>query len=93
MRTSRILSGVSAGVLLALAGGAQAAHDTANFSVTANVVANCTVDGDDMDFGDFDGVDDLDRRRRHHRELHERHPYTIALDVGHRRRHVSPTAR
>ena len=57
MRTSKILSGVSAGVLLALAGGAYAATATTTFPVTATVAPNCTVSATPMAFGAFTGVD------------------------------------
>ena len=53
MRSSKILAGVSAGVLLALSGSAQAAFDTATFNVTASVIANCAVDANDLAFGAF----------------------------------------
>ena len=55
MRTIKILTGLSAGILLALAGGAQAATKTDTFVVSATVNANCFVDATDMTFPGFDG--------------------------------------
>jgi hypothetical protein len=42
MRSFKTLSCISAGVLLALAGGAQAATTGTSFQVTATVVASCS---------------------------------------------------
>lgn len=49
----QILAPVTAGVLLALAGTAQAAEKTTTFLVTANVLENCTITAGDLDFGDW----------------------------------------
>lgn len=47
----QILAPVTAGVLLALAGTAQAATKSTTFQVTANVLENCTIVASDLDFG------------------------------------------
>jgi spore coat protein U-like protein len=55
----QILAPVTAGVLLALAGAAQAATKTTTFVVTANVLENCTIAAGDLDFGDWTGDVDV----------------------------------
>ena len=59
MRTIKILTGLSAGILLALAGGAQAATKTDTFVVSATVNANCFIDATDLTFPGFDGSVDV----------------------------------
>lgn len=49
----QILAPLTAGVLLAMAGTAQAAEKTTTFLVTANVLENCTITAGDLDFGDW----------------------------------------
>ena len=55
MRTVKILTGLSAGILLALTGGVQAATKTDTFVVSATVNANCFIDATDLTFPGFDG--------------------------------------
>ena len=50
---------LTAGVLLALAGTAQAATRTASFVVSANVVDNCIIGATGLNFGTFDGTNNL----------------------------------
>lgn len=50
----------TAGILLAVAGTAQAATKTATFQVSANVVDNCIINANPLNFGDFDGTTDID---------------------------------
>jgi spore coat protein U-like protein len=50
-----VLAPIAAGVLLAVAGGAQAAVKTANFNVSATVATNCLVSAANLGFGSFDG--------------------------------------
>jgi spore coat protein U-like protein len=50
---------ITAGVLLALAGGAQAATKTDGIQVSATVAKNCVIDAPDMNLGAFDGTNDL----------------------------------
>jgi spore coat protein U-like protein len=82
MKTSRILTGLSAGVLLALAGGTQAAVDTVNFQVTANVVAFCDVDAQDLAFGDFDATADIAATSTITVNCTNLHPFTLTMDAG-----------
>jgi spore coat protein U-like protein len=82
MRSSKILSGLTAGALLALAGGAQAATTGSAFEVTANVVAACTVGATDMAFPDFDGSADLTATSTISVTCTNGHDYQIALDGG-----------
>ena len=50
---------IAAGVLLAVAGGAQAATKTASFNVTATVANNCVISANPLALGTFDGTNDL----------------------------------
>ena len=54
-----LTAGVTAGVLLALAGAAQAATKTDSFTVSATVSKNCVIDAPDLNLGIFDGSNDL----------------------------------
>src|SRR5262245_52244073 len=54
-----ISAGVAAGVLLAMAGAAQAATKTDSFQVSATVSKNCVIDAPDLNLGIFDGANDL----------------------------------
>lgn len=82
MRSFKTLPGISAGVLLALAGAAQAAIVQDTFQVTANVIASCSVAAADMDFGDFDGSTDLTATSDIDVTCTDDHPYQITLDAG-----------
>lgn len=50
---------VAAAVLLALAGGAQAATKTTTFNVSANVASNCLISTTNLGFGAYTGVAQL----------------------------------
>lgn len=50
---------IAAVVLLAVAGGAQAATKTASFNVTATVAKNCVISANPLALGTFDGTNDL----------------------------------
>ena len=54
-----LTAGVTAGVLLALAGATQAATKTDSFQVSATVSKNCVIDAPDLNLGIFDGANDL----------------------------------
>ena len=56
----KIIAPIAAGVLLALAGAAQAATKTASFDVSATVAANCLINAGNMNLGTFDGTNNLD---------------------------------
>jgi spore coat protein U-like protein len=50
---------LTAGIVLALAGSAQAATRTAAFQVSASVVDNCIIGATALNLGTFDGTNDL----------------------------------
>jgi spore coat protein U-like protein len=50
---------IAAGVLLALAGAAQAASKSDSFQVSAQVAKNCVINAPDLDLGIFDGTNNL----------------------------------
>jgi spore coat protein U-like protein len=82
MRTVKILTGLSAGVLLALAGGAQAATKTDTFVVSAVVNANCFVAATDMTFPGFDGSADVPGTSNVEVRCTSGAPYDLYLNVG-----------
>jgi len=82
MRSRKLVSFVSTGVLLALAGSAQAATRTTNFNVTASVAGNCQVTATDLAFGAFDGEIDLANTSTVSVRCTDGTPYSVALDVG-----------
>ena len=82
MRSFKVLSGVAAGVLLAMAGGTQAATTLSSFTVTANVAANCLVSTTNMNFGTFNGVANLTTTSNVNVRCTDGVGYTVALDVG-----------
>jgi spore coat protein U-like protein len=51
---------LTTGILLALAGTAQAATKNTTFQVTANVAENCIINANPLNFGTFDGATDID---------------------------------
>ena len=54
-----LVAPLAAGILLALAGAAQAATKTATFNVSATVVDNCTISAAALNLGTFDGTNNL----------------------------------
>ena len=54
-----LIAPVTAGILLALAGAAQAATKTATINVSATVVDNCTIGAGALNLGTFDGTNNL----------------------------------
>ena len=82
MRSLKSLPAVAAGVLLAMAGGAQAATTLSSFTVTANVTANCLVSTTNMDLGTFNGVANLTSTSNINIACTDGVSYTVALDVG-----------
>lgn len=57
-----LVAPVSAALLLAVAGAAQAATRTDGFTVSATVAGNCLITAQDMDFGTFELLDTTDQR-------------------------------
>jgi spore coat protein U-like protein len=82
MRSFKALSCISAGVLLALAGGTQAATTPGSFTVTANVASNCLVSTTNMNFGTFNGVSNLTGASNVNVRCTNGVGYSVALDVG-----------
>ena len=54
-----LIAPVAAGILLAVAGAAQAATKTATINVSATVVDNCTISAGALNLGTFDGTNNL----------------------------------
>lgn len=57
-----LVAPLTAGILLALAGAAQAATRTDGFTVSATVSGNCLITAQDMNFGTFDLTDTTDQQ-------------------------------
>jgi spore coat protein U-like protein len=55
-----VFAPVAAGILLAVAGSAQAGSKTTTFGVSATVNPNCLVSATPLDFGDYDGSAPVD---------------------------------
>ena len=75
---------ITAGVMLALAGSAQAAGTrTTTFPVTATVASNCLIDSASaMAFGDYDGSAVVDSTSTIAVRCSKNAPFTIALSDG-----------
>jgi spore coat protein U-like protein len=75
---------ITAGVMLALAGSAQAAGTrTTTFPVTATVASNCLIDSaSTMAFGNYDGSAPIDSTSAIAVRCSKNAPYTIALNGG-----------
>jgi spore coat protein U-like protein len=78
----QVIATISAGVLLALAGSAQAGTKTATFAVSASVAANCFVSAADMSFGAYTGIADVDTSSDVTVRCSKNAPYTLALSAG-----------
>jgi spore coat protein U-like protein len=57
-----LIAPVTAGILLALAGAAQAGTRTDGFTVSATVSGNCLITAQDMNFGAFELLDTTDQQ-------------------------------
>lgn len=77
-----VIAPIVAGVLLALAGAAQAATKTATFTVTATVAKNCIISAGNLALGAFDGVADLTSSSNITVRCTATTPYTVALNAG-----------
>ena len=73
---------ITAAVLLALAGSAQAATKTTNLKVSANVAANCTVSAANLKFGNYRGTAALKSTSDVSVTCTNGLPYTVALSAG-----------
>lgn len=73
---------IAAGVLLALAGSANAATKTDTFKVNANVQANCIVSATNLNFGNYRGVAARDGTSDVVVRCTKDAGYTLALSAG-----------
>ncbi len=73
---------ITAGVLLALAGSAQAATKTAQINVSATVVANCFITAAPIAFGNYDGTAAIDSNANIVVRCSKNAPFSVALDAG-----------
>ena len=73
---------LTAGILLALAGTAQAATRQATFTVSATVVDNCVVSAGDLNLGTFDGNADLASTSTITVRCSNNTDYTVDLSAG-----------
>jgi len=78
----QILAPLAAGVLLALAGAAQAATKTASFTVSASVGKNCVISAGNLALGAFVGDNDLTAQSTITVRCTAGTGFTIALDDG-----------
>ena len=81
MRNS-VTSTIAAGVLLALAGAAQAATKSDSFQVSATVSKNCIIDAPDLNLGTFDGTNDLTANSTISVRCTSGTTYTVDLSAG-----------
>lgn len=78
----QIVAPLAAGVLLALAGAAQAATKTASFTVSASVGKNCTISAANLALGEFVGDNDLTAESDITVRCTSGTAFSIALDQG-----------
>jgi spore coat protein U-like protein len=81
MQTS-LKTTITAGLLLALSGVADAATKTASFQVSATVTKNCTIEAQNLDLGEFDGTNDLSGQASISIRCTSGTPYDVALSTG-----------
>jgi spore coat protein U-like protein len=73
---------ITAGVLLALAGSAQAATKTDGIQVSATVAKNCIISAPDMNLGAFDGTNDLNASSLISVRCTASTPFAVGLSTG-----------
>jgi spore coat protein U-like protein len=78
----QIVAPLAAGVLLALAGAAQAATKTASFTVSATVGKNCTISAANLALGEFVGDNNLTAESDITVRCTNGTAFSIALDDG-----------
>jgi len=78
----KIIAPIAAGVLLAMAGAAQAATKSTTFQVSANVSENCVINASPLNFGDFDGTNDRFVNSNIAVRCTSGTTFTVALDDG-----------
>jgi len=77
-----LVAPVSAGIMLAVAGAAQADSKNASFTVSATVAKACTIDASDMNMGTWSGVGNLDGATTVTVKCTNGTSYNVALDNG-----------
>jgi spore coat protein U-like protein len=77
-----VIGPIAAGILLGATGTATAAIETTTFTVSAVVVANCSVDADDLNFGSYDASGDLTSTADIDVRCSTGVPYTVSLSAG-----------
>jgi spore coat protein U-like protein len=77
-----LVASVSAGIMLAVAGAAQAATKTASFTVSATVGKNCTISTADLALGEFVGDNNLTAQSDITVRCTNGTAFSIALDDG-----------
>lgn len=78
----QIIAPLAAGVLLALAGAAQAATKTASFTVNASVGKNCVISAGNLALGEFIGDNDLEAESTITVRCTDDTDFDIALNAG-----------
>ena len=73
---------MTAGILLALAGSAQAATKTDGIQVSANVAKNCIISAPDINRGYFDGTNDLNASSVISIRCTASTPFAVGLSTG-----------
>ena len=77
-----LVAPVSAGIMLAVAGAAQAESKNASFTVSATVAKACTIDATNMLMGTWSGVGNLDGATTVTVKCTNGTSYNVALDNG-----------
>ncbi len=78
----KIIAPIAAGVMLAMAGAAQAATKSASFNVTASVGKNCVISATPLALGEFVGDNNLQVNSSILVRCTSGTPYDIALSTG-----------
>lgn len=77
-----LVAPVAAGIMLAVAGAAQAESKNASFTVSATVAKACTIDANNMDMGTWSGTGNLDGTTTVTVKCTNGTSYNVALDNG-----------
>jgi spore coat protein U-like protein len=78
----RVIAPIAVGLMLALAGAAQAATKTSSFNVTASVSKNCIISAANLNLGVFDGTNDLTASSNILVRCTNLTGYSVALSAG-----------
>ena len=77
-----LVAPVAAGIMLAVAGAAQAESKNASFTVSATVAKACTIDANNMNMGTWSGTGNLDGTTTVTVKCTNGTSYNVALDNG-----------